>query len=243
MEISRLISNALESLRPGSDAQQRMETVEKTFQELLKQQAAQTSSSDKPLPKTPINDSSFQHHKASAKQMLYNKQGQLIRLSVFKSEIQSKLFESGNSLLGQNSTALSQTQAGFKWPSEIMATLLQQSFDFIREQLDREKRYKRKKEGKPKLPDGKSEEDALELLDILFEQADEATDMNAFCDWASESITNAENAVRERSINLPPEVEMRFKIMHDAILALRNGLEPNYIRERLIMEIKRKKEL
>lgn len=240
MEISRVIAQFLETLRPGSEAQIRTESVDKTFQELIKQQTETAGQPDKISAKTLLHQNTLHLNQTPLKHDFYTKQGQIIRLSVFKNETQSKLLDS-NSILNQ-SAALAHQQE-FKWPADLMATLMQMSFDFIREQLKREQRKKRKpKEGEPELPDGKAEEAAFELLEILFEQADDSEDKDAYCDWAESAIDRAETDLRERYTNLPPEVELRFKIMHDAILAIRHGIEPDYILERLKQEMKRKKD-
>lgn len=240
MEISRVIAQFLETLRPGSEAQVRTESVDKTFQDLIKLQSQTVGQAEKVAGKSLLHQNTFHLNQTPLKHDFYTKQGQIIRLSIFKNETQSKLLDS-NSLLNQTATLAHQQE--FKWPADLMATLLQMSFDFIREQLKREQRKKRKpKQGEPELPDGKAEEAAFELLEILFEQAEDAVDKDAYCDWAESSINRAESDLRERYTNLPPEVEMRFKIMHDAILAMRNGIEPDYILERLKQEMKRKKD-
>ncbi|TNE68431.1 hypothetical protein EP331_15855 [bacterium] len=235
MEISRVIAQLLESLRPLEQLKPVAGSNAENFQDLLKNQTQTPKTPVKPLPPS----ATLHLNQQAAQQQFYNKQGQLIQLSIYRNQTLAKTQESTTAA---NQIAQNKTEAPeFKWPSEIMATLLQLSFDFIREQLKREDRQKRERNKSPKLPDGKAEEAALELLEILFEQFDEAEDRLEYCIWARESIQRAEDSIREQYTNLPPEVELRFKIMHDAITALEHGIEPDYIRERLSQEINRKK--
>ncbi len=235
MEISRVIAQLLESLRPSEQLKASAGTNPENFQDFLKNHAQQTSSAKQALPPP----ATLHLNQQAVQQQLYNKQGQLLQLSIFRNQTQLRNADSATT-----ANQLAQTKADvpeFKWPNELLATLLQLSFNFIKEQLKRDERQRRQHQKEPDLPDGKSEEDALELLEILFEQFDDVEDRTAYCMWARESIQNAENAIGEQYTNLPHEVELRFKIMHDAITALEHGIEPSYIRERLEQEINRKK--
>jgi hypothetical protein len=242
MEISGILSRFFENLQAANNqsSQASQNAVDKAFMELLEKQQQQTGANQTLSPKTALHQHHLELRQTPLQQQLYTKNGDILNLSVFRSQIQSKLLESGTNL-NQFAPQVVVPQE-FKWPSELMATLLQQSFQFIKESLEREEQHKKDRgDKKPDLPDGKAEEDALELLEILFDQFENASDREVYCDWADEAINRAEADLRERHTNVPPVVEMRFKIMHDAILALRNGLEPDFIRERLQQEIKRKK--
>jgi hypothetical protein len=235
LEISRVIAQLLESLRPSEQLKASSGSNPENFQDFLKNHAKHTQSNKQALPPS----ATLHLNQQAVQQQLYNKQGQLLQLSIFRNQTQVRHSDATTAAnqLAQNKTETPE----FKWPSELLATLLQLSFDFIKEQLKREERERRRHQKDPNLPDGKSEEDALELLEILFEYVDEAEDRLEFCTWARESIQRAEDTIREQYTNLPPEVELRFKIMHDAITALEHGIEPSYIRERLEQEINRKK--
>ena len=241
MEISSILSRLFENLQAANNqsAQASQNAVDQAFMELLQKQQ-QSGNATQPSPKTALHLNHLELKQTPLQQQLYTKNGAILNMSVFRSQIQSKLLESGSTL--HQFAPQATVPQEFKWPSELMATLLQQSFQFIKDSLEREEKQKREYgDKKPDLPDGKAEEDALELLEILFDQFENASDTNAYCDWAEEAINRAEADLSERHTNVPPVVEMRFKIMHDAILALRHGIEPDFIRERLQQEIKRKK--
>lgn len=129
----------------------------------------------------------------------------------------------------------------------IIATLLQQSFQLIREELERDRRKKRRPQ-----PDAEAlfdeieqstegEEQALELLEDLLDHASHAEDLTAFTNWARESINRIESELIDRVGELSEEKKRTFSIMRDALEALEHGMQPEYILDRLEAEIDRKK--
>lgn len=241
MEISRILSH-LTGKQPLQKQTVVEEVAEKLFKELLESQRTTHSDAPQKVQKPIQAPSLLELRQSPAFQQVYSKNGKMIEMAIFRNQIQSTLQEQSSGSLFSYWSQPASVQVELKWPADLMATLMQQSFQLIKEQLEREKRQKREDEPKrPPLPDGKSEEDALELLEILFDHVEQADSLEHFCDWAQESIQTAEQNLRERYATLPEAVELRFKIMHDAILALRNGIEPDYIKERLRQEIQRKK--
>lgn len=239
MEISGIVSRIFDQLQQNQQSQLQ-KSVEQAFQEILEKQQQTGVQHTIKSPKSPLNPQQLDLKQTPAFQQIYSKTGRLIELSVYKNQVQSQLSNQGNNTLLAQPLVFN---PDMKWPAEILATLMQQSFQFIKENLEREQKEKRERgDSKPKLPDGKAEEDALELLEILFDQFEMADSVDEFCNWADESINRAELELREHYSELPEVVEMRFKLMHDAILALRNGIQPDYIKERLQQEILRKKE-
>lgn len=123
---------------------------------------------------------------------------------------------------------------------EYGASLLAQIFNFLKEGLVREDKKKKRKK-KPFELSSESEEKALDLLEDILDLAEEADDMKAFCDWLEQRISGMLKEVEKRH-KLPAELRRTFEIMEEAAMALRHGVSPSYIKQRLEQEIERKQD-
>lgn len=129
----------------------------------------------------------------------------------------------------------------------IIATLLQQSFQLIKEELDRKRQKKKRKHPTAEElfeeieQSTEGEEQALELLEDLLDHASEADNLSEFTHWARESVNRIEVELTERIGEIPKEKSRTFSIMRDALEALEHGMQPEYILDRLEAEIHRKK--
>lgn len=230
-----------------------------------KAQKPSVSQPSKPAGPTP--PARFTHQRPSSGHAIYNARGQLRLLANFRSQFSIKESQFA-SMLGQKiSQDLSsgmgmamQSGGAEKSLETVVATLLQQSFDLIRDYLRREREEKRKRgqkweEGYEESPDeessdleeeipefdemegSESEQLALKLLHTLLEHVSDAEDHEAFCKWAHESIERTHEELSRYYDPLPPETERTFDIMEDAVLALRNGVSPGFIFAQLQNEI------
>ena len=131
----------------------------------------------------------------------------------------------------------------FSLNETVGATLLQQIFDFVKQNLKLKDQKKRKKKNHDLEFSNEAEQRAKDLLEHFLELAEEAEDIFAFSVWARQRIQTIEKELRERVPNLPPEIARSFSIISDAIMALEHGVSPSYILERLEQEIERKSKL
>lgn len=174
---------------------------------------------------------------------IYNSRGQLSQMSTFPmgEKLDSARIMKQMESLSQNA-GHSATQ-GPKANDEVIASVIQQNFQLIKDSLKREKEKKKRKRRFKLSVDCSAKEKALELLEILLEHADEADDLGAYCKWARQRINAAEKQVMEHADDVPEQTRQSFEILRDAILALENGLSPDFIFNRLKDEIRRKKKL
>lgn len=129
----------------------------------------------------------------------------------------------------------------------ILATILQQCFDLLKDesQKERDRRKKKKQqeaeEAEKEKPDSQSEEKAKELLQTLLSHAEEQKEnMGDFCKWARASVAQTQAMMKKNLGVLPDHTQKSFKILNDAIEALEHGMTPDYIMNRLesVIELK-----
>ena len=176
--------------------------------------------------------------------MFYTAQGQALQLGAAAASRGQEIASQLGMLFGEE--VLGKLLSFSKNHEAIIATLLQQSFQLIREELERDRRKKRRHPDAEELFDEiekstESEEQALELLEDLLDHASDAENMMAFTGWARESINKIEAELTERVGELSEEKSRMFSIMRDALEALEHGMQPEYILDRLEAEIHRKK--
>lgn len=174
---------------------------------------------------------------------IYTARGQISQMSSFP---MGKKLDSARILKqmeASNTNAGHAENQGPKANDEVIASTIQQNFQLIKDSLKREKEKKRRKHRFKISIDCAAEEKALELLEILLEHADESDDMAAYCKWARERINQAGEQIEAHRNEVPQQTRQSFKILRDAIMALENGLTPDYIFNRLKDEIRRKKKL
>lgn len=198
-----------------------------------------------PTPPTPPA-ARFQSGQSPSSFLIYSQQGQLTQLGSFQnSDTYSKMIKTSMSnTLVQMNDLVATLPRDAPTPNHILATLLQLSIQFLKEGLrpNQEKRKRKHGQKQPKI-DSKAEEQALELLDDFLDMAIETEDIPLFCDWADSRILALENELQKRLQSLPEPTAQMLNILRDAIMALRHGTDPEYIRSRLVDEINRKKKI
>lgn len=175
---------------------------------------------------------------------VYTSKGSMFKLGQFS--MNQQLINTASTL--EKTVFLGKELANSVVPNFILsetvgASLLQQIFDFVKQNLRLKDQKKRKNRNQNPEFSNEAEQRAKDLLEHFLELAEEAEDIFAFCVWARQRVQNIEKELRERIPNLPPEITRSFSIISDAILALEHGVSPNYILERLEQEIERKENL
>jgi len=200
-------------------------------------------------PATPSPPAQYTPSNPSARPLAYTRAGHLLKLGIVQSP--GEVLNSRISLyIQQNIPAEIATQMPVittgKELDAVLFSILQQSFQFIKEQLDRDKKKRKRKEQEAKKKaeeDSESEEKAMELLDMLFEHVDDVENVEAFCSWARESVEQTRAEMEKYHNNLPDQLEASFEIMDDALTALEHGVSPELIKMRLQEEINLKQSL
>lgn len=198
-----------------------------------------------PTPPTPPA-ARFQSSQKPSPFLIYSQKGQLSQLGSFQSsEIHAKMLKTATAnTLTQMTDLVATLPREAPMPSHILASLLQLSIQFLKEGLRPEQEKRKRKEGQNQLKiDSKAEEQALELLDDFLDMAIDSEDIPLFCDWADSRILALENELQKRLQSLPEPTAQMLTILRDAVMALRHGTDPEYIRSRLLEEIRRKKNL
>jgi len=193
-------------------------------------------------PQKPAPSARFSASSGKIGHLAYTRGGQLLKLGNIQA-VTLKLNHQATLFLQQQipaeiATLLPQA-ATVKELDAILFSILQQSFKFYKDQLEEEKSRKREtdKQKEEANEEAEAEEKALELLDLLFEHAEDTDDIDAFCDWAKKSIEKTKMELQHHQDELPESLERSFDIMEDALLALENGLSPSFIKTRLQEEI------
>ena len=260
MNVDHLLSSILRDISAASGKSQNRSAQEvlanrgqsssflnKLVQEEIRQK--NQSEQDVPRPSRPTPPSQPDQPASPARpgqiRQIYTSRGQISQMSSFpmgKRLDSARLLKQMEASNANNNPDHTMTP-GPKANEEVIASAIQQNFQLIKDSLKREKEKKRRKNRFKLSINCAAEEKALELLEILLEHADDADDMEAYCKWARERINQAEAQVVARRKEVPEQTVQSFKILRDAILALENGLSPDYIFNRLKDEIRRKKKL
>lgn len=223
--------------------------IQGTIANAIQKIAQQSSGKIKPpsgpsAPSRPTPPAQFKPTSPGTGHLTYTKSGQLFKLGLFQGAATEQGHQLATLLKQTISTELSVMMpqlARLKELDQVLFSILQQAFTLIKDdQKDEEELRKKRKREQQKEDESESEEKALELLEILLEHAAEVDDVEAFCEWARESVAYTRSEMLKYREELPEHVEASFEIMNDAILALENGLSPEFIRERLQQEIERK---
>ena len=257
MNIDHLLSSLLRDISSKAQSQNRSVPEElsnrdqsnsflnKLVQAEIRQKNQSEQSTQRPARPTPPRQPTQPSSPVRPGQIrqIYNARGQISQMSTFPmgEKLDSARIIKQMEAFNQNS---GHTAAqGPKANEEVIASTIQQNFQLIKDSLKREKEKKKRKRRFKLGVDFAAEEKALELLEILLEHADEADDLGAYCKWARDRINMAENQVMELRKDVPEKTQQSFEILRDAILALENGLSPDFIFNRLKDEIRRKKKL
>lgn len=264
MDISPLISAIVSKIggagnsgaQSGQSQQQsQQKTVQKAFKQLLQSEKGQISRPAQPdspaQPKQPDVPARLQLGRHGFGQhRFYNAQGNLFRLAKFPNE--AMLLR--QQMMSQKPLAAFQEQAvamvsQLKLNDTLVATYLQQGIQILKEQLKKDDREKRKKngdyDGESKEEEGgtEAEEGALEMLDILFGREGEMGSPAEFAEWAYGVIDSIEQELDIRAgSNLPDSVKKRFSIMRDAVQAVEFGVDPQEVMNTLEAAIRNKRQ-
>ncbi len=131
-----------------------------------------------------------------------------------------------------------------KTADAILATILQQCFDLLKDETRRERERKRRRnqqaeELEEEEKQTESEEKAKSLLQTLLSHASENEhNMPDFCKWARASVAQTQVMMEKQLGRLPEHTQKTFQIMNDAIEALEHGMTPENIMHRLDEVIK-----
>lgn len=259
MNIDHLLSHILRDISAASGRSQNRSAQEEVskrnlsdsfLNKLAQEEIRQQNQSDQPSqPSRPTPPQQPDQPTAPTRpiqiRQIYTSRGQLSEMSSFPmgKKLDSARILKQMEASNPNGNTGHATAQGPKANDDVIASAIQQNFQLIKDSLKKEKEKKRRKHRFKISVHCAAEEKALELLEILLEHADEADDMEAYCKWARERINQAEEQVVSRRKDVPAETKQSFQILRDAILALENGLSPDYIFNRLKDEIRRKKKL
>ncbi len=255
MNVSHLLSSVLHDLAAdvrnhphsaGEELHNRNRSRE-FLNRLMQEEMRQKDPSSSPTPRKPDHPVSPKRPTSPGRpaqiRQIYTARGEISQMSSFptgKKLDTARIAKQSETFFPNTNNAL---PAGPTVNEKVIASLIQQNFQLIRESLDREKEQKRRKRRFKISVSYAAEEKALELLEILLEHADEAEDMAAYCRWARGRIDHAEAQIHKHRNTVPEQTRQSFGILRDAILALENGLSPDFIFTRLKDEIRRKKKL
>ena len=198
------------------------------------------STPSKPAPPSP--PAQYTPSNPSARPLAYTRSGHLLKLGIVQSP--GEVLNSRISLFIQQKipaeiAAQMPVVTTGKELDIVLLSILQQSFQFIKEQLSRDKKKRRKeqKKAEQETEDSESEEKAMELLDMLFEHVEDVENMDAFCEWARQSVEQTRTEMEKYHNSLPDHLNESFEIMNDALTALEHGVSPEFIKMRLQEEI------
>lgn len=238
--LSNLFTKVVSEIKPGAapHAPTGDDVAKAMFDDMLRKEQAKVAKPE--LPQRPEPPAKFTPSKLSGQNTthkFYNAQGRLFQLGRFEAgqaqELIHRLQQMPSQHSGLESNMAQGTQSKIN-SDVIMATLLAQSFKLIKDELERDNKKPDRFLKSKKRPDTHAEEEALEMLETLLSFANEAESLEAFCDWADETVSHIyQDLERNWGKELPEEVQKRFSILNDALNAMRHGMQPEVIIQKL----------